>query len=171
MKRLLAPLVSAAALLLLSTFPAMAQTGSAPLTGSVAPAAPRPADQPAAKAPSVVQEKVIDGPVKKVDPIAKTVQVGWLFGLFSTTLEVTEGTQIAVEGATASIQGIREGDEVNAADETRDGKYVAKSIEATHSEMPGEVGTPERGAGPFTAPQLMQPKESPAPPAVGAKTP
>ena len=118
-----------------------------------------------------MQEKVIDGPVKKVDPIAKTVQVGWLFGLFSTTLEVTEGTQIAVEGATASIQGIREGDEVNAADETRDGKYVAKSIEATHSEMPGEVGTPERGAGPFTAPQLMQPKESPAPPAVGAKTP
>ncbi len=171
MKRILRPLAFAAAVLLLTTIPAMAQTAPASPSGAVAPAAPGPADQPAARAPSVVQERLIDGPVKKVDPIAKTVQVGWFFGLLSTTLEVTDGTQIAVEGATASLQDIREGDEVKASYETRDGKYVAKSIEATHSEETGGGGGPKRGSGSAASPQMMQPKESTAPPSGGAKTP
>jgi hypothetical protein len=73
------------------------------------------------------------------DPLGKTVRVGWLFGLLSTTLEVTEDTRIAVEGATGSLQDIREGDVVKAAYEAHDGKYIAKSIEVTEAE-------PRRGA-------------------------
>ena len=168
MKRILTPLVSAAAILLLITLPAMAQTAPAQSPASVAPG---PAGQPTAEIPSVPQERRMEGPVKKVDPIAKTVQVGWFLGLLSTTLEVTDGTDIAVEGAKASLQDIREGDEVKAAYETRDGKYVAKSIEATHPELTGGAGTMKRGPGSSTSPQMMEPKESTAPPAGGAKTP
>ena len=170
MKCILRPLAFAAAMLLLTAIPAMAQTAPTQPSGSVAPAAPGLAVQPGAGTPSAVQEKVIDGPVKKVDPIAKTVQVGWFFGLLSTTLEVTEGTQIAVEGATASLQDIREGDEVKAAYETRDGKDVAKTIEAMHPEATGEAGASKRGPGSPNAP-MIQPKESTAPPPGGAKTP
>jgi Cu/Ag efflux protein CusF len=118
-----------------------------------------------------VQERLIDGPVKKVDPIAKTVQVGWFFGLLSTTLEVTDGTEIAVEGAKASLQDVREGDEVKASYETRDGKYIAKSIEATRSEATGGAGRTKRGPGSSTSSQMMEPKESSTPPSGGAKTP
>ena len=113
----------------------------------------------------------MEGPVKKVDPVAKTVQVGWFLGLLSTTLEVTEGTHIAVDGATASLQDIREGDEVKAAYEARDGKYVAKSILATHPELPGGAGPMKRAPGSSTAPQGMELREPPAPPAGGAKSP
>jgi len=171
MKCILRPLAFAAAMLLLTAIPAMAQTAPTQPSGSVAPAAPGLAVQPGAGTPSAVQEKVIDGPVKKVDPIAKTVQVGWFFGLLSTTLEVTEGTQIAVEGATASLQDIREGDEVKAAYETRDGKDVAKTIEAMRSEETGEGGTPKTGPGSPVSPRMMQPKESTAPTPGAAKTP
>ena len=175
MKRILTPLVSAAAILLLITFYAMAQTVPAPPPASVAPGAPGPAGQPAARIPSAeqerLQERLMEGPVKKVDPIAKTVQVGWFLGLLSTTLEVTDGTQIAVEGATASLQDIREGDEVKSAYETRDGKDVAKSIDATHPDLTGGTGATNRGPGAPSSPQMMQPKGSTASPAGGAKTP
>jgi Cu/Ag efflux protein CusF len=86
-------------------------------------------------------EKVIDGPVKKIDPATRTVQVGWLLGLLSTTLEVTEDTRIAVGGTKASLSDIREGDRVKAAYEARDGKNLAKSIEV----MPP---APTAGSGP-----------------------
>lgn len=168
MKRKLTPLVSAAAMLLLTTLPATAQTTPAPPPASAVPGALAPADQPAARTPDARQEKFIDGPVKKVDPVGKTVQVGWLLGLFSTTLEVTDGTQIAVEGAKASLQDIREGDKVKAAYETRDGRYVAKSIEASHPEAAGGAGSTNRGSETPTAPQMIEPRESTAPPSGGA---
>ncbi len=172
MKRILTSLVSAAAILLLIALPAMAQTAPAPPPGAVQPSASGPAGQPPAMAPSPPQEKQIDGPVKGVDPLAKTVKVGWFLGLFSTTLQVTDDTQIAVEGAKASLQDIREGDEVKASYETRDGKDVAKSIEATHPELTGGTGTMKRGPESSSSPQMIGPKESTAaPPAGGAKTP
>jgi hypothetical protein len=87
-------------------------------------------------------EKVMDGPVKQVDPLAKTLRVGWLFGLLSTTLEVTEDTRIAVEGTTGSLQDIREGDEVKASYEERDGKNIARSIEVTEAEPRREGSAP-----------------------------
>jgi Cu/Ag efflux protein CusF len=105
---------------------------------------------PPAKTMSPPSEKVVDGPVKKVDPMAKTVQVGWFLGLFNTTLDVTEDTRIAVEGAKASLQDIREGDRVKAAYAEQDGKNIAKSIEVTQAETPkaspGATRSPESGA-------------------------
>ena len=159
--RLLKPLASAAAILLLTALPVMAQTAP---PAPPASAATGPADQPAAGTLGPLQVKLIDGPVKKVDPVAKTVQVGWLLGFLHTTLEVTDGTYIAVGGEKASLQDIREGDEVKASYEARDGKYIAKSIEATHAEATGKASATNRVPGPPASPKMMQPKESTAPP-------
>ncbi len=87
-----------------------------------------PAAAPMTPSPLPPQEKTIDGPVKGVDPIEKTVKVGWFMGLFSTTLHVDDNTQIAAQGSKLSLVGIREGDRVKASYESRDGDNVAKSI-------------------------------------------
>jgi Cu/Ag efflux protein CusF len=129
MMRILKPLAIAAAILALTVPLAMAQTGPASPSTPGAPGAPGPSDLPAPRTPSPPQEKLIDGPVKNVDPVAKTVQVGWFLGLLSTTLEVTGDTQIAVAGMKTSLLDIREGDKVKASYEARDGKNIAKSIE------------------------------------------
>ena len=169
MRRLLTSLVAAAALLLVIPLPARAQTAPPPPTYIVP--GPGLVGPPAARLPSPPPEKLIDGPVKSVDPRAKTVQVGGALGLLSTTLAVTEDTQIAVEGAPASLQDLREGDEVNASYETREGKNVATSIGVTHPEATGGAGPMKRGPGSSTAPQWMELREPPAPPPGGAKTP
>ncbi len=155
MTRRLKPLVLTAAILTLTVPPVMAQV--APPPGPAAPGGSGAADLPAPKSPIPPQEKVI-GSVQKVDPAAKTVQVGWLPGLFSTTLEVTGHTQIAVGGAKASLSDIREGDRVKAAYEARDGKNIAKAIEV----MP-------EGKGKAGSPMPESPGRSPAPPSGGAK--
>jgi hypothetical protein len=150
-------LVLAGAILALAVAVAGAQT--APST----PAAPEAAQgAPSPRTASPPQEKVMDGPVKQVDPLAKTVRVGWLFGLLSTTLEVTEDTHIAVEGTTGALQDIREGDEVKASYEIRDGKNIARSIEVTEAEA-----RPQRAPAPSGPPPLGAPQgsEAPAPPA------
>ncbi len=126
MLHILKPLVVAAAILAVTGLPVMAQVAPPP-----GPAAPGAADLPAPKSPIPPEEKVMDGPVQKVDPAAKTVQVGWFLGLMSTTLEVTETTRIRVAGTKASLSEIREGDRVQAAYEARDGKNIAKAIEVT----------------------------------------
>jgi len=172
MARLLPPLVVAAAILLLIPVPALSQTAPTPPPASVVPG-PGLVGPPAARLPSPLPlpEKLLDGPVKSVDPRAKTVQVGGALGLLSTTLAVTEDTQIAVEGAPASLQDLREGDEVNASYETREGKNVATSIGVTHPEATGGAGPMKRGPGSSTAPQGMELREPPAPPPGGAKSP
>lgn len=126
---------------------------------------PMPANPP--------EEKVIDGPVKQVDPLAKTVRVGWLLGLFSTTLAVTEDTRIAVDGTTGSLQDIREGDEVKASYEARDGKYIAKSIEVTEAEprRAADAPQPQRSSPPAGPPPLDPPQGSEAPAPAAPRTP
>jgi len=141
MKPIFKPLVAAAAILALTGPPVMAQTAPTSPPAPVAPGAPGPADLPAPRTPSLLQEKLIDGPVKKIDPAAKTVQVGWFLGIFRTTLEVTDDTHIAVDGMTASLLDIREGDMVKASYEARDGKNIAKSIEVMSEEAGGGTGT------------------------------
>ncbi len=79
--------------------------------------------------PSTGAEKLLDGPVKKVDPASKSVEVGWFLGLFSTMLAVNDETRIAVAGEKGSLADIREGDRVKASYEARDGLNIAKSIE------------------------------------------
>ncbi len=142
MMRILKPLIVAAAILALTVSAVMAQTAPMSPPAPAAPGAPGPADLPAPRTLIPPQEKLIQGPVKEVDPAAKTVQVGWFLGLFSTTLEVTGDTHIVVSGTKASLPDIREGDRVKASYEARDGKYFAKSIEVTPPEAKGGTGTP-----------------------------
>ena len=130
MKHLLGPLASVAAVLLIAVPVALAQTTS---TQSATP---------------LQNAKLIDGPVKSIDPAAKTVEVGWLFGLLSTKLEVTDDTTIAVDGMKSSLEDIREGARVKASYEARDGKNIAKAIEA---ESPGGATAPPERA-PSTPP-------------------
>jgi Cu/Ag efflux protein CusF len=131
MNRISKPLVLAAAIVALIVPPAMAQTAPMPAPAPAAPGAPGPVDLSAPRSASPPQEKLVEGPVKKVDPAAKTVQVGWFLGFLRTTLEVTDDTYIAVEGTKASLLDIREGDKVKASYEPRDGKNIARSIEVT----------------------------------------
>ena len=163
MRRILMPLASVAAILVLTALPVMAQTAS---PAPPAAAAPGPTDQPSGMIQSLPQEKFIEGPVKRVDPVGKTVKVGWFLGLLSTTLAVTDDTHIAVDGMKASLQDIQEGAVVKASYEARDGKYVAKSIEAEQAEATG-IGTKRGSPASPTSPNMMQPKESTAPPSGG----
>ena len=144
MKHLVKSLALAVAGLALTVSVAVAQTAPKP---SGAPSAPAESGlKPApSEAPNVSMTKVIDGPVKKVDPAAKTVKVGWLLGLLSTTLEVNDDTRIAVEGEKGSLDRIHEGDEVRASYEVRDGKNLAKAIDVTQAEnesMPSKAAPP-----------------------------
>ncbi|HSB82447.1 MAG TPA: DUF5666 domain-containing protein [Candidatus Methylomirabilis sp.] len=92
-------------------------------------------------------QKAIDGPVKAVDPAAKTVTVGWLLGMFGTKLQVNDDTQIAVEGSKASLMDIREGDEVKASYETQNGRNIAKSIDVKPAEPAKGPATSSAGQG------------------------
>ncbi len=149
MRRLLIPLVASAAILTLMVAPAMAQTSPTP----PAPAAPgAPGLEPAPRMPSPPVEKIVDGPVKKVDPANKTVQVGWGFGLFRTTLEVTDDTRVAALGGKGSLTDIREGDRVKASYEYRDGKNIAKSIEVMPAEK--KAAPPQQSQGGTSAPPI-----------------
>ena len=133
MKHLVKSMALAAAGLALTVSFAVAQTAPKP---SGAPSAPADSGlrQAPSPAPSVPVTKVIDGPVKDVDPAAKTVEVGWLLGFLSTTLQVTDDTQIAIDGEKGSLDRIHEGDQVKASYEARDGKNLAKAIEVTQPE-------------------------------------
>ena len=133
MRHLAKVLVLATAGLALTVSYVMARSAPNPSGAPSAPAESGLKQAPSAE-PNVPMTKVIDGPVKDVDPAAKTVKVGWLLGLLSTKLEVTDDTQIAVEGEKGSLDMIHEGDQVKASYEARDGKNLAKAIEVTQPE-------------------------------------
>ena len=160
-------LVSAVAILAFGASVAGAQTAPTPPSTLTAVEAQ---DAPPSMTANPRQATLMDGPVKQVDPVAKTVSVGWLFGLFSTTLEVTEDTRIVVEGATGSFLDIQEGDLVKTAYEAHDGKNIAKSIEVTESERPG-ADAPMRSPATPGSPSMGAPPGSGAPPTGGPKTP
>jgi len=164
MKHLAKSLALAVAGLALTISFAMAQTAPKPSGAPPAPAESGLREAPSA-APSVPMTKVIDGSVKDVDPAAKTVKVGWLLGLLSTTLEVTDDTHIAVEGAKGSLDMIHEGDQVKASYEARDEKNVAKAIAVTQSK---KDSMPSKAA----PPAIESPQRSVEPPSGGSpKTP
>jgi hypothetical protein len=72
----------------------------------------------------------VEGAVKEVDPGAQTVKISTgLFGIMRRTLDVDEQTLIHVDGRQATIADIREGTQVKAAYEPREGKNVALLIE------------------------------------------
>jgi Cu/Ag efflux protein CusF len=172
MKHILNRLFSAVVILAFAASLAGAQTAPAPPSTPTAPGALGPQGAPTPMSASPPQETRMDGPVKQVDPLAKTVSVGWLFGLLSTTLEVTEDTRIVVEGATGSLADIQEGDLVKAAYEAHDGKNVAKSIEVTESEARRGAGTPPQRAPAASSSPAMGAAPGADAPAPGApKTP
>ena len=165
-------LVLAGAILALAVSVAWAQTAPTSPSTPTAPGARGAQAAPPPMTASPPQEKLVDGPVKQVDPLAKTIAVGWLFGLLSTTLEVTEDTRIAVEGATGSLQDIREGDVVKASYEARDGKNIAKAIEVTEAEPRRAASAPLQGApAPSSAPAMGAPPGADAPAPGAPKTP
>jgi Cu/Ag efflux protein CusF len=168
MRHILNRLVIAGAILAFAVSAAGAQTApSAPAT----PGAREAQGAPSPMTASPPQEKAMEGPVKRVDPLAKTVRVGWLFGLLSTTLEVTEDTRIAVEGTTGSLQDIREGDVVKAAYEAHDGKNIAKSIEVTEAEPRREISASPRAPAPSSASSMSSASGADAPAPSTPKTP
>ena len=146
MKQLLKPLVGAAAILILTAPLALAQMTPAPPPAPAAPGATGSPSTAIPSPPSLPVQKQIDGPVKAVDPAGKTLKVGWMLGLFGTTLQVTDDTQIALQGAKGSLADIREGDEVKASYEAQDGKNVATSIEVTPAAEAKNGLAPSRGS-------------------------
>ncbi len=135
MKNVLKLVLATAVVLSLTAPLAMAQVApapspGAPSAGSAPPPSAMPSTSPNANVP---REQTISGPVKGVDPMAKTVKVGRLMGLFSKTLQVDDNTQIDVHGSKASLTDIREGDQVKASYESRNGEDIAKSIDVTSS--------------------------------------
>jgi Cu/Ag efflux protein CusF len=155
MKRIAATSVLIAALAVIVT-PVLAQAPGFP-------GAPVPGAGPGLEEP---REKEVEGTVSKVDPTAKTLQVSWgLFGLLGSTLQVTDETQVRIEGRQDSLAGIREGAKVKASYETREGKNIARSIEV----MPAaeqESGAERRPAPPAGLPAGA----APMPPAAQPKT-
>lgn len=154
MRHMLYRLLSAGAIVAFAVVLAGAQTAPMPPSTPNAPGGLRAQEAPAPGTPSLPQEKVVDGPVKKVDPQANTISVGWMLGLLSTTLEVTPETDITVDGAKASLMDIREGDEVKASYEPENGKNIAKSIEIKESEARSGASAPGSPPGPASAPPL-----------------
>ena len=107
----------------------------APAWAQIPPPAPTPGVQtPPPAAPPAAH--VVEGKVRHVDPITRTVSVGsgWLGFLFSRTLEVGPDTQIMVAGKDASLAAIQEGAKVRAAYESRAGRMVATRIEVLPTE-------------------------------------
>jgi hypothetical protein len=156
MKRFITGLTSVVAVIALTLTGAMAQT--APNQPGASPGLADPGLRVAPPVTSVPPiEQVIEGPVKGVDPVKQTVRVGWLLGLMSTTLDVTEDTHIAIDGATGSLDMIREGDRVEAFYEARDGKNVARAIDVKREES---ATRPSREPSEATAPPPEVPQRS-----------
>jgi hypothetical protein len=150
MRQFIMSLASVVAVFALTLSGAVAQT--APNQPGAPPGLADPglrvAPPPVASMPPM--EQFIDGPVKGVDSGEKTVRVGWFFGLLSTTLEVTDDTHIAIDGATGSLDMIREGDRVEATYEAKDGKNVARAIDVTHAESAARPsGAPTQATAPI----------------------
>ena len=140
--RSLTCLMMAAVVALAIMTPAVAQTSapnSAPasIVWAFAPygASAGTPSAPASALESMPRGKDMTGTVTNVDRTAKTVQVtsGFL-GLFGKTLQVTDHTQIQVEGRPDSLMGIREGAKIRASYEPRTGKNYAKVIEVMLAE-------------------------------------
>lgn len=169
MKHFVTPLTAAVAVLALTISFAMAQTAPNPPGGPSTPADSGLKQTPSPGASSPRVERFIDGPVKDVDPVARTVDVGWFLGLFATTLEVTNDTRIAVDGANGSLDMIREGDRVKASYEAKDGKNVAKAIDVS---QPERAAMPNREPGRAASPPAESPQSSAESPLGGSpKTP
>jgi Cu/Ag efflux protein CusF len=107
---------------------AQAQQSTSPLAGAP------PADK--------MNVGMLEGSVEKVDPNAGTIHVSSRpLGVLGQTIEVTDWTQIQVEGRQGTLSDIREGATVKAAYESYEGKNVATRIDVMPAQN-GESGRP-----------------------------
>jgi hypothetical protein len=142
-----------ALILVLAAGPVLAQVGRpAPVIPGAPPA---PSGVPPADKPPVekITTGMLEGAVKKVDPGAGELHVSsGLFGVFRKTLEVSNDTEIQMNGQKGTLADLREGETVKASYESRDGKNFATRIEA----MPAEEKAPRAAtppAGRATSPE------------------
>lgn len=116
--------------LALGTFPAAAQVPASPADSPTAVPAPGNPTDSAEMIERSEKAEILEGSVRKVDPLAGTLQViAGPLGIMSRTLEVGADTQIAVNGRQGTLADLQEGTKVKAAYESRDGKDVATRIE------------------------------------------
>jgi Cu/Ag efflux protein CusF len=92
-------------------------------------------------------DATLEGTVKKVNPVKRTVEISMgVFGLWAKTLEMKSNTQIHVEGRQAGLEDLYEGAKVKASYETRVGQSFATSIDvmpaAEPTETPGKPSPP-----------------------------
>lgn len=137
MKRVVSVLMVALLAVPVAATTALAQVQQPPTRPGAPPTSQRPAEK-------TMHE--VEGTVKKVDAMAKTLEISRLFGIMGTKLEVTADTKIRTNGKDVTIGDLREGAKVKAAYESQAGKNVATSIEV----MPEEKKEP--AASPPTAP-------------------
>lgn len=102
------------------------------------PTSPLPGAPPAEK----MSVGMLEGSVEKVDPNAGTIHVSsGQLGVRGQTIEVTDWTQIQVEGRQGTLSDIREGATVKAAYESHEGKNVATRIDVVRAQN-SEIGRP-----------------------------
>ncbi len=105
------------------------------------PVSPLPGAPPAEKA----RAGMLEGSVKEVDPGAGTIHVSsGPLGVLGKTLEVTDATQIRVEGRQGTLADIREGAKVKASYESHEGKNVATQIDVMPAPAGGSSRPPAR---------------------------
>lgn len=97
----------------------------------------------------------VEGTVKKIDAMAKTVEVSRLLGLMATKLEVTSDTQIRVDGKDVTLTDLREGARIKASYESQAGKNVARSIEVQPEEKKQPAASPPTGPGTRPTPKTQ----------------
>jgi Cu/Ag efflux protein CusF len=137
--------------LVLAAGPVLAQVspsipGAPPAPSGAAPAAKAPAER--------TTTGMLEGSVKKVDPGSGELQVSsGPLGVFHKTLEVSNSTDIQMNGQRGTLADLREGEKIKASYESRDGKNFATRIEVAP-----EAKEPRGAAQPMELPRPTQKK-------------
>jgi len=146
MKRVVSVLMVAILAVPMAAATALAQMQPSPAKPGAPPTSQRPAEKS-------MQE--VEGTVKKVDAMAKTVEVSRLFGIMGTKLEVNEETKIRAGSKDVTISEIREGAKIKAAYESQAGKNLAKSIEVLPEEKKEPAASPPTAPGARPGPKTQ----------------
>lgn len=115
----------------------------------------RPGAPPASQQPAEKTTHEVEGTVKKIDAMAKTVEVSRLLGLMATKLEVTSDTKIRSGSKDVTLTDLQEGAKVKASYESQAGKNVATSIEVMAEEKREPAASPATGPGSRPTPKTQ----------------
>ena len=115
----------------------------------------KPGAPPAGQQPAQKTSHEVEGTVKKIDAMAKTLEVSRLLGLMATKLEVTTDTRIRAGAKDVTLTDLQEGAKVKASYESEGGKNVAKSIEVMAEEKREPAASPATGPGSRPTPKTQ----------------